>query len=493
VIEQAPILILAVPLLFAIVTPLIGWWRKEVCYPWVIAALSASACFSMLTVYQVLTGGTIHYRLGDWAPPYGIEYVIDHLNAIMLVLISFTSCLVAVYSKKSVEVELPGKTVYFYTIFLLQVVGFQGIVITGDLFNLYVFLEVASLTGYALIAVGEKGSLLASFRYLIMGTVGACFYLLGVGYLYIVTGSLNIADLAAILPTLYSSKVVLVAFAFFVAGVAVKMALFPLHVWLPDAYTRAPSVSSALLAPLMTKISIYVMIRIIFTVFQPNFSLTVLPAAPILVWISIVAIAAGAFMALAQKDFKRMVCYIVVAEVGYMVGGISLANPTAIKGAILHLVNDPVMTLGLFAIAGIVMIQKKGHALSDFKGAFQTMPFTMTMFVIIALSVIGVPPTGGFFSKWYLIHGAVIAGNWFFVAVLLGSSLINVILFFRIFEIAFGFHEDHHHGSHAHPAMQEAPLLMLVPTGVVALVVLALGFYNQSIVHYFIRHTVPNL
>ncbi len=491
--EQAPILIIVIPLLFAIITPLLGWWKKDLCYPWVLLALTLSAVASVLTLLQTLKTGPVHYYLGGWNPPWGIEYVIDRLNGMMLVLVSISSWLVAIYSKRSVEIETPGKEVYFYTILLLQVVGFQGIVITGDLFNLYVFLEVASLTGYALIAVGEKGALLASFRYLIMGTVGACFYLLGVGYLYFATGSLNIADLAHLLPPLYGSKVVLVAFAFFLSGIAIKMALFPLHVWLPDAYTRAPSTSSALLAPLMTKISMYVMIRILFTVFEPGFSLKTLPTASIMTWVGIVAIIAGALMALAQTDFKRMVCYIVVAEVGYIVGGVGLANQIAIKGAILHILNDSIMTLGLFAVAGIITLQKKGHRLTDFAGSFQKIPFTMAAFTVFALAIIGVPPTGGFFSKWYLIQGGALAHNWIFVSALLGSSLVNVILFFRIFEIAYGFEEHHdHHNSH-HTSMKEAPLTMLVPTYAVALGIIAVGLYNQSIVSSIIEFVVPAL
>ena len=492
-IEQTPVLIIVIPLLFAIVTPLLGGWKKSLCFPWVVTGLTLSAGCSLITAKQVLESGTIHYRLGSWTPPIGIEYVIDHLNALMLILISVSSLLVAIYSKKSVEHELPRKIVHFYTIFLLQIVGFLGIVITGDMFNLYVFLEVASLAGYALIAVGENGALLASFRYIVMGTVGACFYLLGVGYLYIMTGSLNMADLAALLPAHYGSKVIIVAFGFFFAGVAVKMALFPLHVWMPDAYTRAPSTTSALLAPLTTKIAIYVLIRILFTVFKPEFSLETLPTGTIMTWLAIVAMVAGAIMALAQTDFKRMVCYIVVAEVGYIVGGIGLANQVAIKGAVLHLLNDSIMTLGLFTVAGIIAFKKNGHALSDFKGCFTTMPVTMTAFVIIALSIIGVPPTGGFFSKWYLIQGGIAAGNWFFVAALLGSSLVNVILFFRIFEFAYGFNESHGHDSHNHSTIAEAPLSMLVPTCIVALIIIAVGLYNQSIIANVIQHVVPSL
>jgi multicomponent Na+:H+ antiporter subunit D len=497
-IEQAPILIVVIPLIFSIITPLIGLLKKELCYPWIILALTVSVICSIITLNTVISTGIIHYHLGGWLPPWGIEYVIDYLNAPMMLLVSGIALLVAIYSKESIEKEIPGKTIAFYTVFLLQVTGFLGIVITGDLFNLYVFLEIASLTGYALIAVGEEGAPLASFRYVVMGTVGACFYLLGVGYLYIVTGSLNIADLAQLLPSLYGSKVVLVAFAFFMVGIAIKMALFPLHTWLPDAYTKAPSAASALLAPLMTKISIYVMIRVMFTVFQPDFSIIMTHTTDIMIWVGILAIFAGAIMALAQTDFKRMLCYIVVAEVGYMVGGVGLANTIAIKGAILHIINDAVMTVGVFAVAGIVCYSMKTHNISDFKGLFKKMPFTMTALVVTALSMIGVPPTCGFFSKWYLIQGAVVAGSWAFVVALLLSSLVNVVLFFRVFEIGYGFQESHDgHDSHAHgdgaSVIEEAPLTMLIPTLVVAVGIVLIGIYNQPILINIIELAVPKL
>ena len=495
--DQAPALIVIISLMCAVATPLIGWLKKELCYPWVILALLGSTFCSIVVLNTVMHEGVIHYHMGNWLPPWGIEYVIDHLNAMMLVLITGSALLVAVYSRRSLEVELPDRIVYFYTLFLLQVTGFLGIVITGDVFNLYVFLEIASLAGYALIATGEEGAPLAAFRYLILGTVGACFYLLGVGYLYMVTGSLNLADLAEILPALYGSKVILVAFAFFMVGIALKMALFPLHLWLPDAYTKAPSAASALIAPLMTKIAVYIMLRVMFTLFRPYFSIELLPVTTILLYAGIVAIFVGAVMALAQRNFKRMLCYIVVAEVGYMVGGVGIANVVAIRGAILHVMNDVVMTLGLFAVAGIIAYKMKQSELSAFDNIFKKMPFTMTAFLVVALSVIGVPPTCGFFSKWYLIQGSIMAGNWVFVAALLFSSLVNVILFFRIIETGYydfgpaGSEHEHHHQEGS--MVSEAPLSMLIPTFMVAAAIILIGLYNQTIITAIIDFAVPKL
>jgi multicomponent Na+:H+ antiporter subunit D len=493
---QIPILIVVIPLISSFFCPLIGLWRKGLCYFWAIVSLSLCALASVNTLLTVMETGTIHYRLGGWPPPFGIEYVVDHLNAMMLVIVSVISLIVAIYSKRSLEQELSERIVYFYTVFLLQVTGFLGIVITGDLFNLYVFLEIASLAGYALIAIGEAGAPLATFRYIVMGTIGACFYLLGVGYIYISTGSLNMADVQQLLPRLYHSKVILTAAAFLLAGLAVKMALFPVHVWLPDAYTKAPSATSALIAPLMTKISLYVMIRVLFTVFEPRLSIELLPITDIMAWAGVAAILGGGIMALAQTDFKRMLCYVVVAEVGYIVGGVGLANTIAIKGAILHILNDAVMTVGLFTVAGIVAYKTETHNISDFHGLFQKMPFTMSAFVVAGLSIIGVPPTCGFFSKWYLIQGAVIAKHWAFLGALLLSSLISVVLVFRVIEIGFVFQS--YHGGHAHSTehgvkIDEAPLSMLVPAVAIATAIVLIGVYNQAILSNIVAFAVPKL
>ncbi len=256
-------------------------------------------------------------------------------------VVSVVALLNLVATKKSVEGEFPKKkTGPFYTLYVLLVTGLLGMVVTGDAFNLYVLLEIASLTGYALIAMGEDRAPLASLNYVYMGTIGACFYLLGVGYLYIVTGSLNMADIATILPSLYHSKAVLAAFIICMVGIWLKMAFFPLHAWLPNAYTYAPSAVSSLIAPLVTKVMIYVMIRVIFSVFTPKFSFEVIGVSNPIVWLAVIAIVMGAIFALAERNLKKMLTYVIISEVGYMVGGIWLGNRIGMTGAILHIVND---------------------------------------------------------------------------------------------------------------------------------------------------------
>jgi len=488
-----PILIIVVPLISSFLVPLIGWWKKNLCYPLAIAAVTMCVVSSIAILNMVIEQGTIHYYLGSWDPPWGIEYVIDHLNAYVAIIVSVISLIVVISSKRSVEQELPEKIVYFYCMFLLQVTGLLGIVVTGDMFNLYVFLEIASLAGYALIAIGEDGAPFASFNYVIFGTIGACFYLLGVGYLYIVTGSLNMVDLSQILPNLYNSKAVLVAFAFLMVGVGIKMALFPLHVWLPDAYTYAPSAVSSLVAPLMTKVGAYVMIRVMFTVFEPYFSIEVVPVTAVLSWIASIAIIFGCILALGQTDLKRMLAYVLVAEVGYIALGVGLANKLGLTGAILHILNDAFMMAGLFLVVGAIMYKIGIRNIYQFRYLHKRMPLTMAAFTIIGLSVIGIPPTCGFFSKWYLVLGAIDAQKWIFVAVLLISSLLNAILFFRVIENAYFEPGAYAHdgGSPEGITMEEAPLSMLVPIFIIVAGILILGIFSGKIISAIIQFAVP--
>ena len=488
---QATILIILVPLMASYAIPLVGWrWRGSAFYI-ALSAIGASLVCSSVLLYTVLTQGTIHYHLGGWLPPWGIEYVIDPLNGFVGAVVCVLSFLVTIASKQSVEKELPEKKVRFYTIYLLLFTGLMGIVVTGDVFNLYVFLEIASLTAYALIAIGEDGAPLASFNYIIMGTIGACFYLLGVGYLYIVTGSLNMADLAKLLPPLYHSKVVLIALAFFLIGTAIKMGLFPLHVWLPDAYTYAPSAVSAFIAPLMTKVMAYILIRVLFSVFQPSYSLKAIPLGVILSWMAAAAILIGSIMAIAQSDLKRMLAYSSVSQIGYIVLGISLANTTGFIGALLHILNHGFMKACLFLVAGALMYKLGMRNIYQLRKISRKMPFTMGAFVVAALSMVGVPPTCGFFSKWYLILGSIEAHQWLFAVIILLSSLLTAVYFIRVVEIAY-FRPVSPPGNVPEEwTRDEIPPSMLIPLWILAGGIILLGVLNEKIISGVLNFALP--
>jgi len=490
--QHFPALLVTVPLLSALLISIVGWLYKRLCFPIAVAALSVTAYSSVGLLLSVMHEKEILYRLGGWEPPWGIAYRVDHLSALVLVVVSVVGLLNLIATQKSIQEEFPEKTGAFYTLYVLLITGLLGIVVTGDVFNLYVLLEITALTGYGLIAMGEEHAPLASLNYVYMGTIGACFYLLGIGYLYISTGSLNMADIASILPGLYDSRVVLAAFIICMVGVCLKMAFFPLHTWLPNAYTYAPSAVSSLVAPLMTKVMIYVMLRLMLTVFTPVFTFSRVGLSDSMVWLAVIAIAMGAVLALAARDMKRMLTYVIVAEVGYMVGGAWLGNRAGMTGAILHIANDALMTLCVFLAVGNIVYKVKGYAFKDLQGMFRKMPYTMSGLVAGALSMVGVPPTCGFFSKWYLISGGVQAGQYGFVAALIFSSLINVILFFRIIEIGYyePFGADHGQGS-SRVRTAEAPLTMVIPLLIVAGGLVMMGVYTGDIVAHVIAPVVP--
>jgi multicomponent Na+:H+ antiporter subunit D len=245
----------------------------------------------------------------------------------------------------------------------------------------------------------------------------------------------------------------------------------------------------------MTKVMAYVIIRVMFTVFKAEFPVSILRVTDLMVWLGTLAILFGAVMALSQSDYKRMLSYVIIAEIGYIVGGIGVANATALKGAIFHIVNDAMMMACLFLVAGLVMYRTNGHRISDFNGIFRTMPFTAFVFTVGALAVIGVPPACGFFSKWYLLLGGIEAHQWGFVTALLVCTLINVALFFRIFDKGLYVH-SHKKGPEItgpsnNPHAGEAPLSMLLPAIILALAILLIGIFSQFILTNVIRFAVP--
>lgn len=497
--RHLPALIIIVPLLAALVAAGAGWFNSKVPFRIALTALFISFLFAVMLLIQVVTTGVaMEYHMAEWAAPMGIVYVIDHLSGIVLVVITAVATMNLLTHKKTIETEFNDKEGTFCALYVLFTAGLIGMTATGDAFNLYVLLEIASLSGYALMGIGNNRSPLATLNYLFIGTIGATFYLLGVGYLYIATGSLNMADLAGLISANKDSGIILFAFIICMTGLFTKMALFPLHGWLPEAYTQTSTVSVGLIAPLTTKVTVYIMVRICLSVFTPEYTFAHLDISNFFVLLAVATIIFGSLSALSQKSVKRMLTYVIIAEVGYMVGGFFLGNRTGMSGAILHIINDAAMTLALFMGAGIFLWKTGGDSRNDLKGMCARMPFTMAAFVLAGLSVVGVPPTCGFFSKWYLISGGIQAGNYLFVAALIFSSLINAVLFFRLFEIAyfepFG---DHGHTHHNDPRvsgpllLKEAPLTMLLPFIIVSMTLIALGLYSGTIVTNIIQFAIP--
>ena len=494
--SAVPVLIILAPLLTSFVLPVLGWWYRPAVFPVALAALAVSCGTAIVAARHVVVNGPVHYYMGGWAPPWGIEFRVDALSALMLLLVTVITLLIGIYSKQSILKEIPSKEVPFYSVYLLLVAGLTGQVATADMFNLYVFLEIASLTSYALVSLGGGAAVVSAFRYVILGTVGAAFYLLAVGYFYSMTGSLNMADLSRILPDLYESNAVLVGFAFFVIGMSIKMALFPMHTWLPGAYSNAPSAVSALIAATTTKVAAYVLVRVMFFVFEPRFSIEMIPVTTLLGWMGAVAMILGSVMAIAQSDFKRMLAYSSVAQIGYIVLGIGLANAAGFTGGILHLVNHAFMKGGLFLVAGAIVYRTGLREIREFRSLSLKMPVTAATFTVCAFAMIGIPPTGGFFSKFYLILGAIDAGNWVFVGVIVLSSVLALAYLANVLRYIYFPKEATARGGGGQPVPEaikrdEVPWTMLGPMLAITAVIVLLGVFNGEVVGRFIEPATP--
>ena len=479
-----------IPLLFlfaSLIIPLIGVWKKNFAYP--IAALTAlaSALFSLYGFVFVILTGPINYYFGGWIPPLGIEYVYDYLSSFVVLVINFVALFVIAYSFQPVEKELPRKQTAYYSVVMLLLTGFNGMIITGDLFNLYVFIEISSLASYALIGVGDKKAPFAAFKYLIIGTIGASFYLLGIGYIYFMSGTLNMNDLYNILPLMSDSPTIIVALILIVVGLGIKMAIFPMHGWLPDSYTHAPSSSSALIAPIGTKVGAYAMIRLLFFVFGLEFFSQELAVSDLIAIFSSAGIIFGSVLAIAQKEMKRMLAYSSVAQIGYIGLGIGLANPFGFIGAVLHLLNHALMKATLFMVAGSI-IMKEGHSdIFKFDDTYRKKyPRTMAAFTVAALSMVGLPPLAGFFSKWYLALGTIENSSWLFLAVILISSLLNAVYFFRILEKVYMKSPDEL-TTKEKVKRNEIQFSMLMPIVVLAIGLIVLGILNFIIVEHIYK------
>lgn len=500
------VVLIPLPLLVGgLVVALAGSFRRGLAYPLFLLALLSSTAASFAGLAKVLREGTIRYALGGWAPPIGIEYVLDPLSAFLAVVVTGVALLVGIYAKASTDHELPGRDVSFYGVASLLLAGLLGIVVTGDLFNLYVFLEISSLTAYALLASGDRHAPLASFRYVLMGTLSASLYLLGIGILYAQTGTLNMADMASRMDAVMALRSVRVAAVLIVTGIGIKMALFPLHLWLPDAYTHAASAVTGLIAPLMTKVMAYSLIRILFFVLGPAFVRDDLRLTPWIAWCSAAGILFGSVLAIAQRDLKRMLAYSSVSQVAYIGLGIGLASPLGFIGAALHVLNHALMKSTLFLVAGNIRYRFGPVPIPSFAGLGRKMPLTMAAFAVAAVSMVGLPPTAGFFSKWYLVLAGAEQKQWIFVAVILLSSLLNAVYFFRVLETSYlakpvsagpvpafigGGVDDGDDDGDPRP-WREAPPGMLVPTLALGLGILIAGLANAAVVDGVLRRAVP--
>ena len=480
---HGPAFLMAVPLIMAAITSILPNKRVAWASTFIVTAILTLTAFA-IALYNMEVGTTI-YKMGGWAPPHGITLFIDALNAPLVLLIALMSFITIIYAAPATAAEIkPNKRAPFYAAVLLCIAGLLGMVVTGDAFNVFVFLEVSSISTYVLVAMGaarDRRALSAAYNYLILGSIGATFFVIGVGFLYMETGTLNMADMARILADLDGgSRVAKVAFGFIIIGLGLKLAMFPLHTWLPGAYAYAPTPVTAFLASTATKAALYLLLRFTFFVFDPGYAYVADVLMYVLVGLGVFGMLFASLQAIFQTDVRRMLAFSSVAQVGYMLLGIGIATTASVAAGYLHLINHAIIKGGLFLALGAMWYRFGITRTEDFQGLGKTMPLTMGAFTVTGLSLVGVPFTAGFVSKINLAEAAAEAGWWWAVGVIMLTSILALIYIGRVLLLAYFQSAPTIDGKVVE--RNEAPMAMLIPMWALALGSIFIGFESDAIV-----------
>ncbi len=484
--HQLPAILFLLPLFAAISMPVVCLKHRHWCQRIALVILAAMVLTSILNLHNVVRHGEVRYVFSGWAVPLGIEWVADGLASVVLVLLSVLGLLGVVFTGPTSPKALGGRIVHYYTLILLLISALTGIVFARDLFNLFVFLEVGAISSYALVGVAGGRALFAAFRYLILGTLGASLYLLGVSYLYAVSGTLNMGDIAGRLPLLLHSKALVGGLLFMFIGLGIKMALVPFHAWMPEAYTYAPESISPILASLVTKVALLAWVRIIYWVLDASIVIEDIPILLLVDVLGMLAAVIGASLALAQRNIKMMFAYGGISHIGIILIGIGQGNPTAFAGGVFYLLNDAVMQAALFFIAGVAFFQYGIKTIDDLGRVGKQAPWLVGSLVVVGLGMIGLPPTGGFFGKWNIILGALEAGNYISVIAVVLSTLLTLAYFVKLFEGIFRQKPTQPEGQ-----FDEIPLSFKLTLGITSAAIMVLGIFSAPIVQLLSNQALP--
>ena len=440
-------LMVALPLAAAFVMPLLEKLHEPEWLIDLIATLTGAVLLG-LSIQFVGTAGTATYWMGGWAPEggvVGIALVCDGLTRLMLLTINLVSLVAIIFSLRYMQ-RYTTKGFYF-CLFFLMVAGMNGVVLAGDLFNFYVFLEVAAISSYSLVAFGcESKELEASFKYLVLGSLASTFVLFGIAILYNLTGTLNMAHVREQMPALVANKALYVAAGFFVMGLGLKAAMVPFHAWLPDAHPSAPAPISAMLSGVLIKaLGVYAIARIFFSVLGPTPQY-----ATVLMVLGGLSMLAGVLLAVGQWDFKRLLAYHSISQMGYVVlalgiGGAVLASggsrtvaSLAIFGGLFHMFNHAAFKSLLFLCSGATEYATGTRQLKELGGLAHRMPVTSACCRIASLSIAGVPPFNGFWSKLIIIAAAVLAGYYWLAALATLVAFLTLVSFVKVQRYVIG-------------------------------------------------------
>lgn len=449
---------------------------------WFAIAIAALTFGLVVAMYPALKDGQIIFlEYPRIFPPFGISFRVDFLGYVLALISSFVWLLSIIYSKEYMCNEHGCNR--FYPFLLLSLGGCLGVVLTGDLFSLFLFFEIMSLASYVLVVHEESpAAMQAGYKYLMLTLVGGLSLFFGIVITFEVVGTVSFHD-----PALFevANGLAFTAFIAYLIGFGMKMGIFPLHVWLPDAHPVAPSPASALLSGIMLKTGAYGLLRVIYQVFGMDL-LKQVGWNNILLVLAGITIFLGSAVAIAQTDLKRRLAYSSVGQMGYILLGMSLLTESALIGDIFHILSHAMMKATLFLAAGVIIHKTGKKKISDLKGIGYQMPVTMICFTVAALAMIGIPPLNGYVSKLFLSIGALDAGHSYYVLLLIISSLMNGVYYLPIIIAAFFGGTEEHGEEHGHkkpkmvPLFKEAAPSMLLPMVVLAAFCLIFGLFPSN-------------
>jgi len=479
IIKSFPLVIVLVMFVTSFIMPMVK--KARIVKTISLVSMAGVLLMSVINLVFVIKNGPYFYRVGHFDSPFGIEFFIGSIEAIMAVLFTFVTLMVVWYSIYTIDKEIRDTRIPLYYLLINILVGsLLGVIFTNDLFNGYVFVEVGTLSSCGIIVVKDKKeNIMATTKYLIMSCLGSGLVLMGIAYLYSITGHLNMIYIHKELLNVYKEypRIILISLALFTVGLGVKSAIFPLHGWLPDAHSNAPSSSSAILSSLVLKAFVLLLIKVLYRVFGAEIVLQ-FPVLRIILVLGSMGMIMGSVLAIYQKEIKRVIAYSTVAQMGYIFMGIGLGTESGVTVAIFHIIGHAVTKSALFLLVG-AMIEKTGHKkVQELRGIGREMPVTLGLFTVGALSMVGIPLLPGFVTKWNLALATIEKGDILLIGVIILSSLLNVVYYFPI--VINGFFGEENLEGKLYKSKRK-PIKELLPIIVLTIAMLYLGTASKGI------------
>lgn len=479
---------LSLPLIIPFATAVIAYLlRHSPSGKWAsVTGSGAGLVAAIVLMAIVLDQGVVAAQMGQWAAPFGITLVADLLSAVMVLITAITGFAVAIYAMG--DVTEAQERLGYHGLFQVLIAGVTGAFLTGDLFNLYVWFEVMLIASFGLLVLmGGREQIDGGVKYVALNLISTIFFLMGIGLLYGLTGTLNFADLALKVEGVENQGLLTVVAMMFMVAFGVKAAVFPLFFWLPAAY-HTPSFSvSAIFAGLLTKVGVYALIRCFTMVFDHDIGFT----HTILLWVACLTMVVGVLGAAAQSDFRKILSFHIISQIGYMVLGLALMTPLAIVGAVFYLVHHIVVKANLFLIAGVAKRLTGGTEVYQIGGLYKYAPFLGILFLIPAFSLAGFPPLSGFWAKYIIVKATLDIEMWFVAFIALAVGLMTIYSMTKIWAEAFW--KNHPDGVEPRLSNLDNKWAQLLPIGGLAVLTIIIGMNPEPFVQFAERSAVQLL